>query len=102
MGEEKNVIKAIVLFVIGIIGAIVGFILAGILAKPNNRAKAKDSGTSFEGLPSNLRDGSEEIKDVRGEITESRDTIERSIERLKETIRIIDSTENGNGDIQKR
>lgn len=102
MGEEKNVFKAIMLFIIGIIGAIIGFILAGILAKPNNRAKTKDSGTSFEGLPSNLRDNGEQIKDLRSDIGETRDTVEQSIKRLKDAIRIIDSTEKRNNDLSDK
>lgn len=101
MGEEKNVFKAVILFIVGLIGAVIGFIVAGLLSKPNNRAKIKDSGTSFEGLPNSLRDNGQQIKDVRSDIRESRDTIEQSIERLKDTLRIIDSTENGDGDLQK-
>jgi len=95
------------------LGIVLGLIIAAFFstfgAKPNNGAKTKDSGSDVNGLPDSLRGNVEQVKDIRGKLATDRETIasirdttDKSIERLSNTLKLIKSTDNADGNLQDK
>lgn len=95
------------------LGIIIGIVICGFFAsigaKSNNGSKTKTSGTGLDGLPDSLRGNVEQVKDIRtdsarerAEIRKTRDTVDKSIDRLRDTLKLIKSTDNADGNLQDK
>lgn len=102
MGEEKNVIKAIVLFVIGILGAIVGFIFAGFVTSRTNKSRISSDKTSAGIVDNGLRESKVGLERGKERIDAGTESIDCSIERLKESLRRLNEIEKRNNDISNK
>lgn len=102
MGEEKNVFKALMLFIVGCIGAIIGFFVASFVSSGSNRQGVSGDKDSLRDIDSGLAESKVGLERGKERIDSSTDSLDASIDRLKRALAIMESAEKRNNDLQDK
>jgi hypothetical protein len=102
MGEEQNVFKAVVIFIIGAIGAAIGVVIAGLFSSNTNRQRVSDNKDSARKIDIGLTDSKAGIDRSKERIDAGSGSIDSSIDRIKDSLDILESAKNRSDDLSSK